>query len=196
MTIVKKDKIFDYKYWDLYFNNMFKQNDLMYTYNYIDFKKYSMINILKKIDLKIESLYSFVYGFDEVWLNFVLKKILITNKKIDKLGVYIVKDYNFKLILNKLIDLFKFNSITNESFFLLFIKNCSFLKKKDLPNLELFIINLKKEEDIFSFFNNLTKNIYFNTLYIQNNIKYIINNFESLYKRREKENSYDIISHV
>ena len=195
-TIIKKDKIFDMKYWDLYFNEMFSQDDLMYVFNYIDFKKYSMISVLKKNDLKIESLYSFVYGYDEVWLNFVLKKILLLNKKIDKLGVYIVDDYNFKIILNKLIDLFRFNSITNEYFFMLFIKNCLFLKNKNMNELEIFINNLKKDENIFLFFGDLCKNFYFKTLYIQNNIKYIIHNIETLFNRREKEKLFNIMSFV
>jgi len=196
MTIVKKDKIFDKKYWNLYFDNMYEQNDLIYVYNYIDFKKYSMINVLKRYDLKIKSLYSFVYGFDEVWLNFVIKKILLLNNKINKLDVYIVKDYNLKMILNKLIDLFKFNSIVNDPFFILFLKNCFFLKnKKDYNNLEIYINNLK-DEDIITFFKDISNNQYLNKLYIQNNIKYIINNIDKLFGMRQLYKFNEILSHI
>ena len=192
LTIIKKDKIFLKKYWNKYFNKMYKQNDLMYIYNYIDFKKYSMISLLKKDEIKIESLYSFVYGTDEVWLNYVIKKILLDNNKINKLGVYLVNDYNFKLIIFKLNDLFKLNNITNEQF-KLFIENCDFLKDKNYNNLSNYMNNLE-DNDIIIFFKLLKNNPYFDRLYIQNNIKFIINNIEKLLKLRGKLNLSDIMT--
>jgi hypothetical protein len=193
--IIKKDKIFHKKYWDKYFTDMYEQNELMYIFNYIDFKKYSNINILKKNDLPIESFYSFVYGADEIWLNYIIKKLLLYKKKINKLDVYIVNDYNLKVILFKLNDLFKYNSLTNEQF-TFFIKNCFFLKNKNYINLEQYINNLKEDKDIISFFNELKNNPYFNRLYIQNNIKYTICNIEFLMKKRNKLKLTEIMTSV
>jgi hypothetical protein len=194
-TIIKKNKIFDIKYWEKYFNNMFQQNDLMYIYNYIDFKRYAFNAILNKVELKPQSYYSFNYGADEVWLNYVIKKILSLNKKENKLDAYIVKDYNIILLLTRLIDIFKYNSIVNIEEFKLFIKNCDFLKQKnyhELANYIHFLKNKRDEKMIIKFFDELKSNYYFNRIYVQNNIKYIICNFQELLDKRGKYNYFDI----
>jgi hypothetical protein len=197
MTIIKRDKIFNIKYWNKYFIKMYEQNDLMYLYNYNDFKKYSFIKILGRDDLKIESTYEFCYGTDEIWLNYILKKILINNKKINKLSVYYTADCNFNIILFKLNDLFKFNNITNNNF-KLFLKECNFIKTKNYDSLSLYIKSFEnrnnKEKDLIIFFNEIKKNKYYKRIYIQNNVRYAIDNIEGLLKKRGKYELNEIMS--
>ena len=192
-VIVKKDKIFNKTYWKKYFDNMFDQEDLMYVFNYLNFKKYSFIKILERNDLKIESYNAFSYGADEIWLNYVIKHILIENNKIDKLGVYLVKDYNFNFILFKLIDMFKFNSITNDQF-ILFLSECNFLNNKNIDELVNYIHNIKNDNNTLKLFDYLKKNKYLNRLYIQSNIKYTINNYHKLLESRGELKMKDIIT--
>jgi hypothetical protein len=190
-VIIKRNKIFNIDYWIKYVDNMFEQNDLMYIFNYIDFKRFGMNSILKKEGLKPQSYYSFNYGFDEIWLNHVIKKILIDNKKINKIDVYICKDYNLKLILNRLRDLIKYNSIINKEEFELFLNNCLFLHKKTYEELDKYM-NIYENNKIIDLFTKLKDNKYMNRLYIQNNIKYIINNFDQLYNKRGKYSYTDL----
>ena len=193
-TIVKKDRIFEIKYWNKYFTKMYEQNDLVYLYNYMDFKKYSFTKLLGRTHLKLESNYLFCYGTDEIWLNFIIKKILIDNNKINKLDVYIVNDYDLKMLLFKLNDIFNINHITNLNFSL-FIKECTFLKNKNYDSLELYIKKIENNEDeIISFLNIIKNNKYFNRLYIQNNLKYIILHLKELLKKRKKYKLYEIMT--
>ena len=193
-TVVKRDKIFNIKYWDIYFKKMFQQMDLMYIYNYIDFKRYSFIKILDKKNYKIETNYDFCYGTDEVWLNYVLKKILIDNNKINKLNVYYEANYDLNAFLIKLNDIFKFNKITNNNNFKLFLKECLFIKNKNYDSLSLYLKSFEnknknknnKEKKIIKFFNEIKKNKYYDRIYIKSNIRYVINYFEELLKRRGK----------
>ena len=166
-AIIKKDKIFDKIYWTKYFDNMFYQNDLLYIFNYMDFKKYAINTVLDKEQLKQDSYYAFNYGADEIWLNYVIKKILIDNNKKDKLDLYITKDYSYNLLLNRLNDLFKYNSVINTENFKIFLNKCSFLKDKSYNKLSEYIINLQKDENkIINFFTNLKNNDDFHRLYI------------------------------
>lgn len=53
---------------------MFEQYDLMYLYNYIDFKRFSINSVLNIKTPELKSYYGFHYGTDEIWLNYVIKK--------------------------------------------------------------------------------------------------------------------------
>ena len=55
---------------------------------------------------------------------------------------------------------------------------------------------LKKVFCIIKFFNNIKNNSYYNKIYIQNSIKYIINNINELLNLRGKYNFYSILSSV
>jgi len=195
LTIIKRNKIFDIKYWNKYFVNMYKQNDLMYVFNYNDFKRFAINSVLNKQSLKLQSYYSNHYGADEIWINYVFKKILIDNDKKNKIDVYITKDYSFTILLNRLLDLFIYNSIVNIEMFKLFINNCTFLKNKNLEALSKLIKKLdkdKNEKNILKFFSLLKKNMYFDHIYIQSNIKFTIFNAKSLINVRGKYRYFDI----
>jgi len=209
--MVKKDKIFKKEYWDKYFYNMFQQNDLMYVLNYNSFKKYSLHNINKNIFYNNEPYSLFKYGIDELWINFVLKKILIINNFKNKIDVYLCDSYyiytqkNINIGDNKLDDIikfliqikvyFKYNNIVNKNIFKYFINKCIFLKIKSYTELIKYIDNLiynfktmnkQSIKILFFFYNNLQKNKYFDLIYINNDIKYIIYNYKILYKKVQK----------
>jgi hypothetical protein len=190
-VIIKKDKIFKYEYWDKYFNKMFEQQDLTYVYNYIDFKRYAINSILEKNDIKPQSYYSFNYGTDEIWLNFVLKEILIQNKKEKQLDVYLTKDFNMKFLITRLTDMFHYNKLVNKEEYELFTsinKKDIILEIQDIPE-----IDFNNIEFIDNFFSKIIKNKYYNRLYIQNSIKYIINNYKILLKNRNQYKYNEII---
>ena len=130
--ILKKNKIFTIDIWHKYFDNMFEQYDLMYIYNYLDFKRLAFSSVLKQTQLVTKSYYSFNYGVDEIWINHVLKKILMDNNLKDKLTTYICKDYNINFLLTRLTDNLKYNSIVNKEEFSLFIKDSAFNSIEDL----------------------------------------------------------------
>lgn len=72
MTIAKKNnEIFRYELWEKYFNEMYNQQDFMNQVRYLDFKKYAFFP-----ESDEQSYYSFEYGMDEIFLNFLLKKLL------------------------------------------------------------------------------------------------------------------------
>ena len=207
--IVKKDKIFKKEYWDKYFNNIYKQNDLMYVLNYNTFRKYTVDSIINKEDINNFHPYtSFDYGIDELWINFVLKKILLINNAKDMLDVYLcdftnVYNKNIKNIDNhKFGDIIKFfikikmyftyNKNINNNIFKYFIKDCNFLIKKSYKELIKYIDYLSsnfknKNKDslkiLLSFYKSLQENRYLDLIYIDNNIKYIIYNYKYLYKK-------------
>lgn len=201
LIIFKKDPIFSPKIWDQYFNHLFEQNDLMYVFNYIDFKRYAINSILKKDQLKPQSYYSFNYGADEIWINYVIKKILRDNNQKDRLYSYMVKDYKLDIVVKRLMDLFEYASIVNKEEFTLFLKNISFLEKKNITNLKSYMNQLltqKKNNNtkIIEFFKQIRTNPFFNRIYLQSTIKYIIMNIEELIKDRGKYNRTQIISEL
>lgn len=203
-VIIKRDPIFNIKYWDTYFNRMFEQNDLMYVYNYLDFKRFFMGGKIE-FENKPQSYSSFFYGTDEIWLNYVLKKILIDNNSADKLKCYFTKDYDLYFVLNKLKDFLNHANERNFAEFNFFLKNCVFLgelKERTFHNFSTFIDHLLKNknkknniEKIIQFFKDIRKNRYFNRFYIQSNIRYIINHIEELIKMT-KNLKYNQILHT
>ena len=79
--------------------------------------------------------------------------------------------------------------------FKLFINNCTFLKNKNLEALSKLIKKLdkdKNEKNILKFFSLLKKNMYFDHIYIQSNIKFTIFNAKSLINVRGKYRYFDI----
>jgi len=201
--VVKKDKIFKREYWDKYFINMFEQNDLMYILNYNTFRNFS-INSITKTKIKDINPYSlFEYGTDEIWINFLLKKILLLNNSKDMLDVSLPKtkylftnkiEVTYKTIY-KIKLYFTYNNSINNNVFKYFIKDCKFLKIKSYNELIKYVDNLKyisknNNKDsiriLLLFYKNIKKNKYFNLIYMDNNIKYIINNYKYIYNKVEK----------
>ena len=200
LIVIKKDPIFSIDIWDQYFNHLFEQYDLMYVFNYLDFKRYAINSTLKKDQLKPQSYYSFNYGADEIWINYVIKKILRDHQKKDKLHYYIANDYNLNIVVKRLSDLLEYNKIVNKEEFSLFIKNASFLSKKNNTSLKSHLNKLvedkKNHTKIIEFFKQIRSNPFFNRLYIQNNLKYIILYIEELMKNRGKYNFHQILSGI
>ncbi len=196
LVYIRRDPIFDIKYWKLYFDKMFEQNDLTYIYNYLDFKRFYMGLKIKFNNLP-QSYSSFFYGTDEIWLNYVLKKILIDNNQEDKIGCYYTKDYDPSFVLIKFKEFLEYAYERNFEQLNLFIKNCDFLgdiKERNYENFNSFINkfldkkNFKNKKNnsnkILQFFKNIRKNKYFNRFYLQSNIRYFINHHEELIKMR------------
>ena len=181
-TIFKKDKIFTIDLWNKYFTNMFNQYDLMYVVNYLDFKRLAINAVLGHNEIKTQSYYSFNYGLDEIWLNFVIKKIYKDEVQKDLLECYLTKNYNFKFVTNRILSLMKYNSIVNKKEYNLFIKDSPFKKLPDI----------KEIKNHMEFYNILKKNKYLDRIYIQNNIKYIIINCKDLIKKRKKYDYYEL----
>jgi len=212
--IVKKNKIFKMEYWEKYFVNMFKQNDLMYILNYNSFKKISLNSVTSNNNTNNTNYneYSiFNYGIDELWINFVLKKILIINNLKNMLDVYlsdpttlsnskINKNKNFNMFLQysqafykfliRLKLYFKYNNLVNSKIFKYFIEECTFLKIKSYNQLIKYVDYIKYNFEnknknslkiLLLFYKILKKNKYLNMIYIDNNIKYIICNYKFLY---------------
>lgn len=182
-VMFKKDKIFTKNIWEKYFTNMFQQYDLMYVANYLDFKRVAINAVLEHDSIKTQSYYSFNYGLDEIWLNFVIKKILKDTNKKELLECYLTKDFNFKFVTKRLFDLMKYNSKINKKEYDLFIKESPFNKLPDINEIK----------DHIKFYDILKNNKYFDRLYIQNNIKYIIINCKDLMKKRNKYDYYELI---
>lgn len=181
-TMFKKDKIFTINLWNKYFTNMFNQYDLMYVINYLDFKRLAINSVLGHNEIQTQSYYSFNYGLDEIWLNFVIKKILKEEGKKDLLDCYLTKNYNFKFVTNRILSLMKYNSKVNKKEYDLFIKESPFKKIPDI----------KEIKDHIKFYNTLKNNKYLDRIYIQNNIKYIIIYSEDLIKKRNKFDYYEL----
>jgi len=196
LIMIRKHPIFDIQYWNKYFNHMFEQQDLVYVYNYIDFKRYAINGVLEKKQLEPQSYYSFNYGADEIWINFVIKQILTEHQAKNKLDCYYTKDYQLKLVKERLQDLLQYNSIVNKEEYLLFMKHCSFLKKKNHSNLIQYMNSLEGNQDIISFFDLVKLNPFLERIYIQNNIKYIITHIHELIQKRGKYTYFQIINTI
>jgi hypothetical protein len=182
--------MFKLEYWTKYFDNMYDQYDLMYVFNYLDFKKFALNSILGKTQIINNSYYSFEYGADEIWINYVLKKVLTDNKKKDKLYTYLVNDHKIESISLGLSDSLKYNSLKNGPQFKLFMNECKMFNKSNYKD---YIDTLKEPSQFINFFKELKSNKFFNRLYIRNNIKYIICNYEELLTKRQKYNYRDLI---
>jgi len=135
ITAIKRDPIFSIEIWNRYFDNMYDQDDLMYIYNYLDFKKSAFYYILenenvnKKNKELITSYHTYYYGTDEIWLNYVLKKILKDNGKKDKLEVYYTQDYDFDILGVKLKEMLDYNVVVNKEGLRYFLYE--YMKKKN-----------------------------------------------------------------
>ena len=190
--LVKKDSgLFKYEIWDKYFNNMFEQPDLMYAFNYVDFRRLSMHSVLENEvpNSQKKSYYSFYYGADEIWINFVIKKILRDNKKEKYLEPYITKNFKIKFVIERFLKLLEFNKKVNKVNFDYFMEDCEYKSINEMEKL------LKiKNFNAFKFFNKIKKNKYFDRIYIQSCIKYIILNYDFLVEKTKGQLSlYDFM---
>jgi hypothetical protein len=181
---IKRNDIFNISYWNKYFDNMFMQNDLLYKYNYLDFKRFG-INHVTDNNLNTNSYYSFHYGTDEIWINYVIKKILIDNNSQHLLDCYIVNDYSLQILLKLFNKMLLYNNNINPFQFNLFLSNCNFIPNKSLNSLTKYILNTNKNE-IHALFKLIIDNPYFNNIYLPSNLKYIIINFNTLIRMRGK----------
>lgn len=209
MTMIKRDSIFKDSIWNQYFHHLFEQNDLNYVYDYLDFKKNSFYFILNrnnnhiKNDELITSYHSFYYGSDEIWLNFVIKKILRENGLEDKLMVYYTKDYDFNIFGMKMKEMIEYNKVVNKDGLRYFFSDMTFVKnnhmtmnkkkkkskdtEKRTMNINENVKRMKDEIDnmlntsfnkrnikFISFMKRLSKNKYLNRIYLQSKMKYFI----------------------
>jgi hypothetical protein len=190
-TVIKRDKIFKEEYWDKYFNNMYKQRDLIEIYDYLDFKNIALNNLLSGKDEEIISYKSFNYGTDEIWLNYVINKILKDNNKMKELMVYYTKDYSLKYPLIRLKDLIKYNKKYNKEQYQLFIREN---RRDDIEEEITKLIEENNINKIINFFKKIRTNMYYDNIYLQSIIRTIINNIEILIKSRGKYKMNEIIS--
>jgi len=177
LVAIKRNSIFNFSYWNKYVDNMFNQYDLLLQYNYLDFKRFGMKN---ETDYDKQSYYSFSYGFDECWLNFIIKNILKKTNNENKLKVILFKSTNIKFIRNRLFMFMEYNNNRNKTQFNLFLKNCDFLKEKNIHSLKKYMNSIHDQHHLNLFFNKIKNNQYFNNIYIQNIIKYIILEYNKL----------------
>ena len=192
--LIKKNKIFKMEIWNKYFNNLFNQYDLLQKMNYLDFKRLAINRVLNHDTIKTISYYSFNYGLDEIWINYILKKILKKNKLTSKFDTYFTKDYSLSFLLIRFIDLLKYNSIVNEKEFKLFIEDSNY---KNLNEIISKINNLNEKYTVndikkIKFIKEIRKNKYFDRIYIQNNIKYIFLKINTLISKLNKYKMYDL----
>tara|TARA_B110000858_G_scaffold120483_1_gene137568 strand:+ start:3323 stop:4507 length:1185 start_codon:yes stop_codon:yes gene_type:complete len=186
-VLIKKDpEVFSYQVWDKYFNHMFEQEDLMYVFNYIDFKRLAISSVLEtKVPIsEKKSYYGFYYGADEIWLNFVLKKIIKDNNKEDLLVPYFTKNYNIKFVIGRFLDYLRYNKKINKTNFDYFISENEY---KSIDIMEKIL--KKKNFNPFVFLKKIKKNKFLDRIYIQSGIKYIILNFDFLVSKTKGQYS-------
>ena len=151
----------------------------MYIVNYLDFKRLAINSVLGHNSIQTQSYYSFNYGLDEIWLNYVMKKILKDAGRQSALDCYLTRNVNFKFVTKRILDLMKYNAKVNKKEYDLFVK-------------ETKIPDLKEIKDHIKFYDSLKKNKYLDRIYLQNNIKYIIVNSRELMKQRKKYDYYEL----
>lgn len=194
-TIIKRDPMFINKnYWEKYVDEMFNNNGLILMFNYNDFKRFGLFC---GSQMKDDSYYSFNYGFDEIWLNYVIKTILHKTDNITKIAVYFTKDSNIKFLLDRLMFFLKYNNEKNKRQLNKFISDCTFLNPNNKNNKTydslIRYIKFLKPHQYSTFFDEFKRNKYINKIYIQNNIKYIIRNYKTLMKERGKYNYRELL---
>lgn len=123
MTCMKK-KAFNYDIWDKYFNQMYDQQDFMNQVRYLDFKKYASFP-----ESTEQSFYSFEYGMDEIFLNFILKKMLKEGKLKLKIHRFINEIFK-KFFYKRFTDFIQYNYKHNNQL-------CNEFLKKLAINLKL-----------------------------------------------------------
>lgn len=184
LIMIKKDKIFEEYYWNRYFTNFFKQQDLLNQLNYLDFKKYAINPVIGQNLIDHKSYRSFDYGTDELWINFVIKKILKEHKKTKYLDCYFTKDFDYNFLKKRLLVFLKYNYKINREQFNLFLNEFSMTYSE----LNKYI----KKNKFNKVFDKFSDNKYLDRLYIQNNIKFILLNYKKLLKIRGNYKYYDI----
>lgn len=189
-TIKKKKEIFLESYWNKYLNNLFDQQDLLLVFNYLDFKRFSCPK--NDSNYQKQSYYSFEYGFDEIWLKFVIKKILSDTNNSENIEVLLTSPYNNKLVLKRIIVFFEYAKNRNKYQFELFIDNCNFLHKKTFEEFKKYILKIKNDNNLKYLFEKIVKNKYFKKLYFQDSLKYLMINFNKLISLKKKYFMKDI----
>ena len=188
---LKRNNLFNIGVWNRYLQNIFKQTDLMNLFDYLDFKRFSFNCINEQTDVQSNSYRSFNYGADEIWINYVLKKILVDNNLQHLLGVYLTKDYKFTFLKNRLKIFLEYNNKKNKYNLDLFINDCKFLKEKTFDEL-LNYIDILNQKNANILFKNISNNEYLDRLYLQFNLKFIIKNFNDLKQKRNKYGYYEL----
>jgi len=191
LTICKKIPLFSKIYWNKYLENMFEQFDLLLQYNYLDFKRFGIKN---DTDYIKQSYYSFNYGFDEIWLNYIIKKILKNNNHQDKIKVILFKIKKKLFFIERLSIFLEYNLNRNTKQFEKFLEHCDFLEEKTYDKLDKYLKNINNEKQIKQFVNNIKKNPYFNHIYMQDMLRYIIINYEKLITQNIRYHNYNIYS--
>jgi hypothetical protein len=201
LTIIKRHKMFNMGIWEKYIDNMYDQDDLLYIINNLDFKN----NYLKEkteIPTKHTSFNSMEFGIDEIWLNYVIKKVLTDNKERDKLKIYFLNSFNFSIFFQILLSMFRFNHEIKNVYLEKFVENYEILPKKDrtyrkmINDIRKFSNNKKKINklgEIKKYIFNITSNKYYKKIYIKDNLRFTMNNFNKLLNMRNPENMNNFI---
>lgn len=191
LTVIKKTDIFKYDYWDKYINNFYKQDDLKFIMNYLDFKRFGCPK--NDTDYDKQSYSSFEYGVDEILLSFMVRKILTDTGNQDKLVLKIFRSTNNNFVLKRLNLFLEYNYNRNNRVFKLFLQECKFLNKITFDELKKHILKMKTNQLKSTLFNHLKNNKYYDYLYLQSSLKNIITNFDELIKNTLKHDMYKYI---
>ncbi len=172
MTLIKKHSgIFNPEFWNKYFENMYNQQDLMQEIRYLDFKKYAFFP-----ESTEQSYYSFEYGTDEIFLNFVLKK-LIKDDKIKFNIQYFINEQFKKFFYNRFLTFIEYNYKHNHHFCMNFLSKLAKNEKSKDNNIRWFKGWINRSDNLIKLLNTLKlyhsdlQKLYIQTdfmIYIQN----------------------------
>jgi len=167
-TIIKDKNIFNMKTWNKYVLNMFNDLNLLKELHYLDFKKYTLFP-----ETEEQSFITFEYGFDEILLNYILRKLIYKHDL--KLKVVRLLNYRYKTFFISRIKLFlDYNKKRNK------INYDIFIKKTNLKNLSnIKTTNFNSLIKVFKKHLNLMKK-----MYIQYGFIYFIDNYDKIKNKK------------
>jgi hypothetical protein len=172
MSIIKIDRtIFTPDIWEKYFENMYQQQDFMQEIRYLDFKKYAFFPQSTE-----QSFYSFEYGTDEIFLNFILKK-LIKDGKIRFNIQYFINEQFKKFFYSRFTTFIEYNYRHNRHFCKIFLSKLAKNERSPKNDIYWFKSWINKTKNLIQLLNTLK--LYqtdLQKLYIQTDFMTFINN--------------------
>lgn len=163
---------FNQKIWNNLHEIIYNDFELREQINYSDFRKKALTKTSE------ESYLSFIYGMDEIILNYIFKKIIKKNNYKVKIIWFGGQTYK-KTFFSRFIICFEYNKNMNPEFY------NKILKK--YPNLLSDIKNNNNFDKIIIFFKNNFDDL--NKLYINSDLLYFILNYDEL--KTKFDNSHD-----
>jgi len=177
MTVIKKGDYLNYEIWDKYFNHMYEQQDFMNKVRYLDFKKYAFFP-----ESKEKSYYAFEYGMDEIFLNFILKKMIREDRVKLKIHRYINKLFH-KFFIKRFTEFIEYNYKHNHELCMEFLKKLGGENNRiNFFWFKKWINNQKSFEQLLNILSQSTKDL--KKLYIQTDFMDFIENKNS-YKNQD-----------